>query len=343
MNSYDRVMTTFKHKEPDRVPVVELDVAPSVFKALMPEATSECDFQGKYLDMVNANNYYNTRPVGTNMLIDEWGISYKIIGNDSCFPAAPAFSIDDNFLDYNLPDPRADHRFGFLDQNVKKYRGEKAISFTQRAFFLWAEAMLGFEELLINMKLNPERIHKLFDILLDYNVTMAVCAVNKGAEIVCETDDYAYNTGPFFGLDVFEEFIFPRLKRFVDSVHKAGALVVKHTDGNIMPILPGIIDCGFDGIHSIDPLAGMDIGEVKRLYGDKLVLIGNIEPGNLLGLGSKEEVAQAVREAIDKAGRGGGYIVSSSNGIISIVKPENYRTMLETVYEYGKYSVPDKK
>ena len=342
MNSYERVMTTFKHQQPDRTPLAELDIEPSVYKALMPEAKTESDFQAKYLDVVNANNFYRTKAIGKGLLTDEWGITYQITDENSYYPVEPAFSIDDDFINYPFPDPNADHRFCLLVHNVSRYKGKKALMFTQRAFFLWAQALIGFEELFINIKMNPERIHILFDKILEYNMAMAVQAVKRGADIVCETDDYAYNSGPFFGLDIFEEFIFPRMKKFVDAVHNAGAYVVKHTDGYIMPILPGIVECGYDGLHSIDPLAGMDIGEVKKLYGDKLVLIGNIEPGNLLGMGSKEEVRRVVRETIDKASKGGGYIVSSSNGIMSVAKPENYMIMLETVYDYGVYSSYDK-
>ena len=337
MNSYERVMTAFRHEEPDRVPVAEIGISPIVFNAIMPEANSVSDFQAKYLDIVNQVNYYKTKPAGEGHVIDEWGITYTKTGDDAYYPALPAFSIHDDFLGHPLPDPYAEHRFGDLDHNVKNYKKQKAVSFTQRAFFLWTDALIGFEELLVNMRLEPEKMHMLFDKVLDYTTKMAVRAVEKGADIIYETDDYAYNGGPFFALDVFEEFIFPRMKRFVDAVHEAGAYVIKHSDGNIMPIIPGLIECGYDGIHSIDPLAGMDIGEVKRLYGDKLVLIGNIEPGNLLGFGTKEVVEQAVRETVDKAAKGGGLIIAASNVVMSSVNPDNYMTMLNTVYEYGKY------
>ena len=341
LNSYERVMKTMRHEEPDCVPIAELVVAEKVYKALMPEAACEHDFHASHLDVVTARNYYNKGPSGDGRLLDEWGITYLISPEQVHLPVGITISLEgDDCKTHPLPDPYAPQRFSELDYIVKNYKGEKAIGWAQRAFFLWSEALLSFEELFVGMKMEPEKIHILFDRILDYNIKMAVRAVEKGAEIVFETDDYAYNSGPFFGPSDFEEFVFPRMKKFVDAVHKAGAYVIKHTDGNIMPILPGIVECGFDGIHSIDPLAGMDIGEVKKLYGDKLVLFGNIEPGNLLGAGTPEEVTQVVQETIRKAGKSGGYIISTSNVIMSTVRPENYKAMLDTTREYGRYPLP---
>jgi len=81
----------------------------------------------------------------------------------------------------------------------------------------------------------------------------------------------------------------------------------------------------------------MDIGEVKRRYGHRVCLIGNVDCGYVLSQAGPEEVEAAVRECIHKAAPGGGFILSSSNAIHSSVKPENYRTMIEAARRYGHY------
>ena len=98
-----------------------------------------------------------------------------------------------------------------------------------------------------------------------------------------------------------------------------------------------IVATGVNGIHPIDPESGMDIGEVKAKYGDKVCLVGNIDCGFLLCGGTVEEVRQAVKECIRKAGVGGGFICTSSNTIISGTKPENYVAMVKAIKEYGRY------
>jgi len=83
----------------------------------------------------------------------------------------------------------------------------------------------------------------------------------------------------------------------------------------------------------------MDLGEVKAEYGDRICLMGNVECGELLSWGTKEDVRRAVKECIGKAGKGGGYICMSSNSIHGAVNPENYVEMVKAIRDYGKYPI----
>ena len=102
---------------------------------------------------------------------------------------------------------------------------------------------------------------------LSYEIEVVKKAVKAGAEIVMLGDDYAYNTGPMISPKHFKEFVLPGLKKMVDVVHEMGAYCIKHSDGNLMKILDMIIETGIDGINPIDPIAGMDIQKIKKMYG----------------------------------------------------------------------------
>ena len=65
--------------------------------------------------------------------------------------------------------------------------------------------------------------------------------------------------------------------------------------------------------------------------------MGNVDCGDLLSFGTRNEVREAVKECIRKAGKGGGYICMSSNSIHGAVKPENYVEMIKAIRDYGKY------
>ena len=112
---------------------------------------------------------------------------------------------------------------------------------------------------------------------------------------------------------------------------------LKHSDGNIMPIVDPVVETGIDGLHPIDPITGMDLGDMKTRYSDRVCLMGNVECGNLRSFGTKEEVHNVVKACIRKAGRGGGYVCMSSNSIHDAVNPENYVETVKIVREYGKY------
>ena len=116
-------------------------------------------------------------------------------------------------------------------------------------------------------------------------------------------------------------------------------LFLKHTDGNIWPILPQLIDADIDALCPLEPKAGMDIGEVKEKYGDQIALVGNIDVADLLPNGSREEVDASVKECISKASPGGGHILSSSNTIHYDVNPDNYLEMINALRKYGNYPI----
>jgi len=111
---------------------------------------------------------------------------------------------------------------------------------------------------------------------------------------------------------------------------------VKHSDGNVWPILDDFIEVGFDGYHPVQPQS-MDIGEVKTHLSGRACVIGNIDCRDLLVSGTEDEVEKSVRETIEAAAPGGGYIISSSNSIHPGCRPENYVAMLRAAQKYGGY------
>jgi uroporphyrinogen decarboxylase len=139
----------------------------------------------------------------------------------------------------------------------------------------------------------------------------------------------------------FDEFIQPYLAEIVKVTHDAGAPFVKHTDGNIWPIFDSMIEAGIDAIDPLEPIAHMDIGEVKEAYGDRVALCGNVDCGELLSRGTPEQVVEAVKETIAKASPGGGHILASSNSIHPAVRPQNYRAMIDTALQFGQYPLDD--
>ena len=149
--------------------------------------------------------------------------------------------------------------------------------------------------------------------------------------------DYCFNVNPFFSPDMFDELITPYLKAVIDGYREMGYYYIKHTDGNIMPIVRQIAACGPDALHSLDPQGGVSIPEVRKLIGDDIALIGNVNCG-LLQTGTDEEcradVLRSLREGME---RGRGYIFSTSNCAYTGLSLERYEMMLALWREYGNY------
>ena len=148
--------------------------------------------------------------------------------------------------------------------------------------------------------------------------------------------DYCFNTGPFLSPRLFSEFVTPYLARLIQGYRDLGYYVIKHTDGNIMPILDQLVEANPHALHSLDPQAGVDIAEIKRLYGDRICLIGNVNCG-LLDTGTEQEVIESAQYALKHGMPGGGYIFSTSNCIYTGMPLSRYHLMWNVWREEGNY------
>ena len=183
---------------------------------------------------------------------------------------------------------------------------------------------------------NPKFIKEVHEVIAEFTAACYNSYMDAGAEVFIESGDLAYHTGPMMSSKKFTELLQPAYKIITDTVHERGCKIVLHTDGQITPLLDFIVGCGFDGLQSLEPTAGVDLALVKKKVGDKLCLMGNIDVAHVLTYGTKQEVYDAVKYAIKTAGPGGGFIVSAAN-MHPAIKVQNLRWMIEVTHEFGNY------
>jgi len=185
---------------------------------------------------------------------------------------------------------------------------------------------------------NPQQLKADAAAMVDFALENAEAyARNGGLDGFALCADYCYNTGPFLSPHLFADFITPYLARLTRAYKDMGFYVIKHTDGNIMPIIDQLVETEPHALHSIDPQARVDIAEVKRKYGDKVCLIGNVNCG-LLDTGTEEEVIGSIRYALHNGMPNGGYIFSTSNCIYTGMRLTRYELMLDVWRREGNYT-----
>jgi uroporphyrinogen decarboxylase len=148
--------------------------------------------------------------------------------------------------------------------------------------------------------------------------------------------DYCFNSGPFLRPSQFSEFVTPYLAQLTQGYRDQGFYVIKHTDGNIMPILDQLLQTEPHALHSLDPQGGVDIAEVKRICGDRVCLIGNVNCG-LMDTGTDAEVIASARYALRHGMPGGRYIFSTSNCIYTGMRLARYELILDVWRQEGVY------
>jgi len=336
----ERMSVALGRGTPDRVPIWELIINQPVISSLHGDI-SYLDFvEVEDLDGLTIFEDQRFEELPGGLIRDEWGILWKSGPAGIPYPVQGPIGGEGDLDSYVPPPPDADWRFKSLREAVGRFKGEKAIVFLTHDAFEYSHYLRGMENLLMDYVTNPEFAHRLARLVIDYKKRVAEIAVDIGADFIVSGDDYAWRSAPIMSPAHFREFILPYLRELVDAVHGKGALFIKHTDGNIWPIIDMIVDAGIDALDPIEPIAGMDIGDVKARYGDRIALIGNVDCTRLLPSGSVSEVEEAVKETIAKASVGGGHVLASSNSIHPAVDPRNYKAMIEAGRRFGEYPLP---
>jgi uroporphyrinogen decarboxylase len=151
-------------------------------------------------------------------------------------------------------------------------------------------------------------------------------------------DDLAYASGPLFSPELMHKHLFPWYRRIAGIARDVNLPLLFHSDGNLLPILDDLVEIGFNALQPIEPKA-MDIRDLKRTYGGRLCLVGNIDLGSTLTLGTPEEVRAEVRQRIRDIAPGGGYCVGSSNTVTNYVPLQNFQAMVDATFAYGRYPI----
>jgi len=347
MNGLERMQKALRREEPDRVPHFELGIHQKVREAIKPGASYEDFVDFMDMDAIGLGDLTNSTKFTTideakKVFCDQWGSIVRFSEESAPMPVEPPIKAEKDLEKYVPPDPDEDWRYDNLRKAVQRFKGERAVfAGATDVFNIVKDYLRGDMGMFTDMIRNPKLIHHLMDIVLNYQLKYITNCVEAGADFFFINGDYAVTDKPMISPKAAAEFLMPRLKAMVDHIHKAGSLVFKHSDGLLWPLFDQIIATGVDGIHPIDPEAGMDMGEAKAKYGHKVCLLGNVDCGPLLTWGTPDEVRQATKECIRKGGKDGGLVCMSSNSIHSGVKPENYKAMVETIHLFGKYPLEE--
>jgi len=347
MTSRERVLATFAHEEPDRVPVW-CGASPE-FWAKLKKFTGLTDDEalrvrlGDDFRRVMAPPPPDPKPLPpgvhwrTVFGVERHGIGY---GQPTGHPLASKTLSDVH--SYPWPDPAAVDVSGLREQ-AAAWGGQYAILGGDWSPF-WHDAidLVGMEELYLRMYDEPEFVDALMGHLVDYYFEVSRRIFDAAGDVIdifFIGNDFGSQTGPLLSPALFRRFILPHLKRLVDLGHDYGMKVMLHCCGGFEPLLPAMIEIGIDAVHAIQPrCAGMDLATLKAKYGKKIVFNGAIDSQHVLIQGTPETVRREVRKVLEIMMPGGGYIGGASHDYILEETPvENVLAMFDALLEYGVY------
>jgi len=341
MNTDERIIAALNHEPTDRIPYFEWSMNASVIKAALPGATVDEFVYEMDLDAVTEVNLDYKSVVSGDIHTDEWGIRKQYNMEDHYFPLGGSIRDSEDFKSYKPPNPRDGHHYETLEKKLKLHQGKKSIIVHLNDIFSIPSRLMEYEDFMCAMVTDPQLIKDMVNMNVDIQLELAEECVKRGVRFIMTGDDIAYVNGPLMSPGMFADIFLEPMKRVIGGYKNMGLYVMKHTDGDIMPLIDMLISTGIDCLDPLEPAAGMDLAFIKEKYGKDICLKGNVDCAHLLTYGTPEETAEAVKNCIRIAGPGGGYIISSSNSIHSSVNPENLMAMVETIHKYRDYPLAE--
>ena len=359
MNGKERILTALEVKEPDCIPLYihGINEAPiiGIGKHLTDQLPEPRDFrlmndgdQLKLLDtlfMIHEHfdiDGITTFEIGYEEKIDDlhvkdrFGVVYQLSEYGIPVPVGHPVKTIADLKNFTPPVPGKEE-LGLLNLAVERFKGQKATFWLMRGVFVRSWRLIGMTNYMMNVYADPEFLHLLAKIMMEFSLAQLELLIEAGLDVLVIEDDIAMNNGPMLSLEHFKTFVNHYNRQIVESAHQKGLKVVRHSDGNLWPLLDVLLETGYDGINPLEPQAGMAMKAVKVYCGDKICLLGNIDSVDLLPGGNEEQVEQAVIQTIKDGAAGGGLIICSSNSLHPGVKPENCMAMFKAVRKHGQY------
>lgn len=353
MTSRERVLAALSHQAADRVPRLLYEEAigytPPIERLLQERCAPKTprDYFGMDIAGVKFNPTTLPRSRFADWLgidaatalasgqVDEWGVRRRS-GDFHHFThiESPLRGISDLacLQEYPWPDLDQGYRFeGVRDRVEHLHRQGLAVVGYAGSVFERSWSIRGLEDLMMDMLAAPEIAHFFLERTASFQQHAAVEFARAGVDIVITGDDVAGQKGLLMSLGTWREFLKPRLAATVRAVKSANpeARVFYHSDGNVEPVIPDLIEIDIDILNPIQPEC-MDPAAIKRRFGDRLSFWGTVSVQRTMPFGTPDEVRAEVRARIQDVGRGGGLILAPAHVLGPETPWENIVAFFET-------------
>lgn len=352
MTSKERITRMFEHREADRIPILDSPWAGTIARWKREGMPADADWRD-YFDVDKSELIHvDISPRLEQKVLEEtdryrivttsWGVTMREFKEEDSTP---------EFLDFKITTPeeweKAKKRMT-LDSDRIDWRRLQEEYPRWVAEGRWIEGhlwfgfdvthswMVGTETLLIALLEEPEWVMDMFNTYLDRCIALMDMVWDAGYTMdgIFWPDDMGYKGTPFFSNATYRELLQPVQRRAVEWAHKKGIKARLHSCGDIMPLLPDILDTGIDALNPIEIKAGMDIAKIKRDYGDRLVLHGGI---NAVLWDQPDAILAEINQLVPMLKDGGGYIFSSDHSIPNSVSLESFGQIVNEVKRVGAY------
>jgi len=269
----------------------------------------------------------------SGVVFDRWGIGLDMHAPGYCVRHHPLRGKGEQGLrTYRVPDVTRPEIMIEAEDMLKRHRGQTLVICPgYNGIFERAWQLTGFEEFMMGLSLHPALIEKLLDDITDFKVETARQVVAAGFQCGHTGDDFGAQTSLLMSPATWRRFFKPRLTRVWNVYKNAGLPVIHHSCGNVVDLIPDMLEMGLDMLEPIQPV--MDLKLLKREFGRHLSFWGGIDTQRILPYGTPEDVRRHTTEVIETLGHGGGLLIAPSQEIMPDVPLRNIAALVETVMD----------
>lgn len=189
---------------------------------------------------------------------------------------------------------------------------------------------------------NQDYLHQIFSAQVDIALknlekVKEAAGDTVQAAFVCGTD-FGTQNAPFCSNEVFRELYMPYYKKINNWIHSHTKWkTFKHSCGSIMPMIPDIIESGFDILNPVQWTAeNMDPVQLKKEFGKDLVFWGGgVNTQKTFPFGKPAEVREEVLKMCDIFSKDGGFVFNTIHNIQALTPIENLAALIEAVKEFN--------
>ena len=194
---------------------------------------------------------------------------------------------------------------------------------------------MGVKRFLSMFARDPDWVHEVFRSYADFVIELAHPVVRqiKLDYVSVEEDGIAYANGPLVSPSIYREFYLPYVKKVLGFFRSYGVrIVAEYTSGNIQPLIPLFLDAGYNLFWPLECAAGMDCVKLREIYGERLMMVGNISRGALMA--GKKAVEKEFKSKVPPLVEHGGYIPAVDDMIMPDISFESYRHYIALVRDF---------
>lgn len=351
MTPRERFLTAMMGGTPDRVPIYEHLFSRNLLKEQLGYSTElyEGEAQAKLAAKLGIdciwtplNGFCGIEDVvhqKNEIYQDEWGVTYKKNGWPIIAQIDTPIKNREDWRKYSLPQLDTQARLKIFKETVNANEKDLAVvagllgPFTMMSWYF-----MDFENFSMSLFMDPDLVHEMVDSFVEWALGAAKLATDSGGVDVFQiSDDWGGSNGLLISPEHFSEFFMIPFSKLVQGLKAFGIPVLMHNDGQIWDVLDDLVETGINGFHPVEKSAGMDLKVVKEKYAGRICPVGNVNNKTTMVSGTPEEVAAEVKECIDIAAPGGGYIIATDHSLHDDIPTENVYAFIEAVHKYGQY------